>query len=397
MERSSSRLGIVLSAVLVLTLSLPTLRMLTSPKAAGTLHGYSDSIAPRPPSLVRSFFDKSLQSWSEKAFDTSLGFREILVRSFNEVNFRLFSQAPRLRLYSIGERGLYTQMSLDSLNAELADPKGLQQRYRQEALKLKSLQDWLAARGKHFEVVIASSKTYVYADGLGSRFIVGGTERAFERAASFAASLSKAGVNVIDSAPMLRDFTRRTGVSTHELSGVHWNYFAGCMIAARLMWDIREHRFPAAPSIDCGTPHYELSKWVDLDGLLLLNLWSDASLRKMTPYPTIGKIDESSWRPRVLLIGDSFSDQITDPMAKAGAYSRLVTSNYFRTRRILEPGRQPTDEGPGDDARIQASVYQDMLNSDVVLLQMVDYNIGRWNYGFADYLLNRAPIVPTGN
>jgi hypothetical protein len=326
--------GFAFSVILVILLALPALRWLELRAPDGVLYGYSDSLPSPPNNLVHAFFDRSLQHWVEKNFEISLGFRALLIRSFNELNFRLFRESPKLQLYTTSAHGLYSKMSIDSLNDEVVRRKILEERYRIEADKLLRVQRQLQSQGKHFEVIIATSKPYVYPNSLGLRYLAGGSSGIFERAANFGNALHDAGVNVIDGGPLLRKFAAKTILETHPDSGVHWNYYAGCLVAHELLNNIRNRKFANIPMLDCGKPHLADPHMVDVDGLLLLNIWSNGGVAKPMPYPTILKNDKVIWRPDIVFVGDSFSDQIRYALQQANAYSVMTTSSYFKLRQI---------------------------------------------------------------
>jgi hypothetical protein len=384
-------LGVTLATALVVALALPTVRWMALQAPDGTLYGYTSDLPPRPQHLLRAFLDKSLQRWVERYFDGDMGFREVLIRTFNEVNFRIFREAPRIQLYTTPEHGLYSKMSIDSLNGELVARDLLSQRYSVEANKILQLQRLLHSEGKEFQVVIATSKPYVYPEGLGDRYLVGGSKDIFKRAASFGEALRSKGVNVTDGGPLLREFASRTGVETHPNSGVHWNYYAGCIVGQKMLDDVRSRDMLSVPQLNCGKPTLEAPHWVDVDGLDLLNIWSNGRIDKPTPYPTITQnAGPQAAMPKLVFVGDSFGDQIRYPLEQAHTYSSIVTSGYFRVREVLDPVNNVTVDSDLkiDPAIIHRAVAKDIAQSDLVILEMVDYNVLRWGYGLADYLLD---------
>ena len=380
------------AVLLVLGLAAPALRWLAIDGPDGRLYGYADEIPPRPAPGWPSFQDKSLQRWVEKYADVHVGFRMALVRSFNELNFRLFREAPRLQLYATPAHGLYSKMSLDSVHEQVARRAVLDADYRRTAKKLAQVQQLLAARGKVFEVVIASSKAYVYPEGLEGKFTRGRASDPAFGGASFADALRAEGVRFVDGSAILRAVAA-TGIQTHADSGVHWNYYAGCLVVRALVDDIRSMRPDAMDRIDCGAPRLEDPHLVDLDGWSLLNIWSSAGLREPTPYPTLAaRAAPKDGAPKMLFVSDSFVDQLLYPLQATAAYRRLVTSNYFKLRQVddrTDP-RAASTPTTQDENAIRGDLMQDVVDSDVVVLELVDYNLWRLDYGFADYLLARA-------
>lgn len=389
MRNTNSIVGLGLSIVLVAVLAVPACRWLELREPDGVLYGYTDEVPSPPIKPIRAFFDKTLQHWIEKYFEVHLGFRALLIRSFNELNFRIFREAPKLRLYTTQAHGLYSKMSIESINEELVRRASLEDRYQVEAEKLLRVQRYFLSQGKYFGVVIATSKPYVYSDDLGTRYLVGGGDGIYERTASFGKVLYESGVNVIDGGPLLRKFRAATGIDTHPKSGVHWNYYAGCLVARQLIDDIRHSQFPKMPMLDCGIPQMAESHMVDIDGLLLLNIWSNGGITKPSPYPVVDRTDDSVWRPNIVFIGDSFSDQIRFALQQANIYLRMTTSGYFRVREIDDRVANLTIAADikADESAVREDIMKDIANSEVIILEMVDYNVGRWGYGFSDYVL----------
>ncbi|HEY0065294.1 MAG TPA: hypothetical protein VGC21_24465 [Telluria sp.] len=379
----------VYSFILVALLTVPTVAWLLMAPTSNKLYGYVDKIPPRPALTRATVVGKQWQGWAERYYDVHFGFRIELIRSFNEAAFRLFREMPRLRLYSSPTAGLYSAMSLEHLSKEVNEAGQLQKRYQATATKLREVQARLEAQGKDFIVVIAASKPYVYPEQLSARYVAGKGEQRFEHAASFGRALKQAGVNVVDGAPVLRAFRARTGLSTHPASGLHWNVYAGCVIAQQVLDHVRR-RHPDMAPFGCGIPRYEAPTGADADGLGLLNMWSDAGLAGAVPYPSVHAAPGQAWRPSMVFVSDSFADQIIGPLREANAFSRAVTSGYFRVRDQYDSaGLQSTHGVDSDPALTRRQVWNDIRASDVVVLQIVDYNLLSDGYGFAEYALEQ--------
>lgn len=387
----TKRLGLFFSIVLVALLTVPTLAWLRNGETKSTLYGYVDKIPERPRDFAASFLDKKWQAWAERHVDVHFGFRTELIRTFNEVLFRVFREMPRLRLYSTPSTGLYSGMSLEYLNREIIQKADREATYAAMAAKLRKVQALLNAQGKEFVVVIAASKPYVYPEGLGSRYLAGGEEQVYQRAASLGRTLERAGVNVIDSARMLRAFRRQANLSTHPRSGVHWNYYAGCLVAEEIIERARA-RFAALQPFGCGIPRYEAPKDADIDGLNLMNIWTGGGLVEDTPYPSLLAREPGAWRPAITFISDSFSEEIITPLQQGQVYSKLVNSGYFRVRELDSSGagRQLTHDVNAEVGATRRQVLDDIAASDIVVLQIVDYNLKAEGFDFPEYVLEHA-------
>jgi hypothetical protein len=388
MKKGRDRIAIVFSAIFVFFLLLPSAQYFLRLFPEKNLYGYVEKKANKPDNIMRGWFNKDLQRWWAYAYDSNIGFKTIGVRIFNEVTFRIFAEAPRLKLYSTKAHGLYSQMSIDSLNYEFINREALSKKYLEFSAKVVELQRLLARNGKYLGVVISSSKPYVHPDGLGKRFLVNTDSNIFSRAASIGRELEKHGVNVIDSGHLLRQFYKRTLIETHPYSGVHWNYYSGCIVTRDLLSDARQF-IVNIPKLSCGDPVYKNPIMIDIDGLLLLNVLSNAGITRPSPYPSPTAEFFGGYKPRILIVGDSFLDQMVFSLKESRAYSRLVTSVYFHTRDVhgQAPDSPIESSHSLSEGQIQASLINDVFDSNLIVLQMVDYNVSRFGYGFVDSLL----------
>lgn len=393
MRDSSQWASLFLSGLLVVILMLPTLQWLTHCIPEVGLYGYTEALPNRPTEGVKDIFNRNWQHWIEAYFKVNSGFRAFFIRTYNELNFILFREADstRLKLVTTKTHGLYSNLSTDSLNQMLMHKKKEEESYTKEAKKLLAVQQLLEKQGKYFEVVIASSKAYIYPDELGSRYIFGGTDKLFTRAASFGEVLLAHGVHVIDSGPLLRQWVARTGLETHPVSGLHWNYYAACLTANQMFEQARLDKFPTLSKVDCGTPEVRLSAMndVNVDGYALLNIWSKAGLIKPTTFPTFGHDTREAWRPKIVFIGDSFSEQIRHALTKVNAYSNIVFSSYFQTRDVYDSANNLIEANGIPPERAQVKLLSDINDAEIVILEMVDYNISRMGYGFSDFVLKK--------
>lgn len=396
MRISTAWLGVLFSIFLIVLLFLPVTQGVTKFASESDLRGYTDPIPDKPVNYVYGFFDKSLQHWAEKYFNVNLGFRAFLIRSLNQINFTSFRESnnSHLKVISTKHHGLYSNLSINSLNDELIHKTVLEKRYQDEAKKLLQVQKILQSQGKYFEVVIASSKAYVYPDELGNRYLAGGAVNVFSRAPSYGQILKAAGVHVVDSGPLLRQVAQ-SGFVTHPASGLHWSYYAGCLVAQQILEDARQYSPSIAPILNCGAAVHRkpFANDIDLDGYYLLNIWSRAGLIKQSTYPTIMPVKNVRKRPSILFIGDSFSDHIRNAFKMGDVYSRIIMSSYFQRREIEDrldnKINTPTEEE--DSVFYQKKILEDIATSDIIVLEMVDYNVSRCNYGFADAFLASVP------
>nr|MBA3535858.1 hypothetical protein [Tatlockia sp.] len=373
MKNKQNKLARLFSLIFVIFLSLPAIGYFFHLSPGYNLFGYVDTKHSKPNPLIKGWFDKKLQAYLDEKLTQKIGFRAILIRAFNELTFRLFAEQKITDIYSTKQHGLYYKSTISHLNDEYSNREKLTEVYDELAKKLAEIQQLLAARGKHFEVILSSSKAYVHLDGLDKRFLVNSVQTLYEEGASLGRELKKHGVNVIDSAPILRQLYKKKAIETHAHSSVHWTYYSGCIIAKNLFKDISK-TFADTPSIHCGKPIYKPADQLDLDGLLVINVLSNVNMMRNAPYPTPRATLHGKFLPKMLVVSDSFMTQILRAIDEAKCYSSIIISNYFLSSIKHKPGELFPYMPPPPIEPITNTVINEAMESDVVVLQMVDYN-----------------------
>lgn len=389
MTSKPNKLALLFSIILASMLSLPALGYFFHFAPGKTLFGYVETAsASKPDAFVSGWFGKKVQPYIEDLLKTNIGFRAIFIRIFNDLSFRLFSEQPRTDIFATKEHGLYFKYSIAHLNNEYINREKLTKTYDELAIKLAEIQNLLAAKGKHFEVIISSSKPYIHLDGITRRLLITEDKDIYSKIASLGSSLKNHQINVIDTAPILRDLYEKKAIETHAYSGLHWNFYTGCIIAKHLLQDMKK-TLVDAPSLLCGKPEYRRAESIDRDGLLILNVYSRLNMLKDSPYPSPTAKLHKDYLPKLMIVGDSFMHQIINSLDLAKSYSTMTVSSYYRTNIKHKPGHLLRYEGPPLNQQIENDILEAALASDAVIVQMVDYNIPRMGFGFVDALLKR--------
>jgi hypothetical protein len=378
--------GIVTLWILVLAAPMTESVLKLAPERP--LLGWTEKLAPMPSALAQGWFDKSLQAWASDHIATIMGFRSALVRTYNELQFRLFNEVAKVHVIRGQHHGLYVLDHLRRMNERVQDRSAHQRSFDLQAKQLRVVQEYLASKDKYFIVVLAASKPYVYFEDAPKRYVASGLDKSLVNMASFANALRAQGVNVLDSALRLRKLAQG-GVVTHPDSGAHWTYYSACVIASDMLDMARSAQLPQAPKLDCGKPIYRAPEGSDGDVFNLMNIWTDGGVVNQTPFPVIVPSEEAGRPLNILVIGDSFFEQMRPALTSGKVYNSLIHAGYFRTRVVHGKtlGSVVSLEGPEtDQTRLRNEVNADLEAADLVLLEMVDSNQGRNSYDWAAYM-----------
>lgn len=367
-------LSALCTALLVAIISVPAVQMMCPLVEEKPLLGWVPDGQPRPNLTVDSFVNGGFQRWASSYLSDHAGFRPTMVRTYNEMVYRLSGEAPTIGVFNSDGR-LFTSEQILSISKTFTNRERYKKAFREDAVKLKLIQDDLASKGKYFVVLLAASKPAIYIDAVPSRFWPSGLTKDFDVNGLMADELLRAGVNVIDGSAVMRRL-RDKGIQTHPDSGVHWNYFSGCLIASEVMSQAEANVPGRFARIGCGVPDYSDPAGADDDALQLINIWSDGGVRTATPKPQLSLEGSSADLPRIVIVGDSFSWQVISAMSYSSSYSSLVYSGYLRSRFSIKAGTGEHLISEGEDvpqSKIVSEVARDIEQSDIVVLQQVDY------------------------
>jgi hypothetical protein len=362
------------AASLVGIILIPAIQLIAPFVDEKPLTGWVPHGEPQPELSIKSIIDGKFQRWASTYLADHAGFRPTMVRTYNEAIYQLTEEAPNIGVFKSNGR-LFTSEQILNVSKVYRDEGNYRRASRDDAAGLRAIQDDLASKGKYFVVLLAASKPSIYIDSVPRRFLPDGLPDDFSVNGSMADELRKAGVNVIDSTVMMRQL-RSEGIPTHSDSGVHWNYFSGCVIASEIMRQAQKHVRGGVNQIGCGTPTFSKPEGADDDALLLMNIWSDGGVKTTTPKPKLSLYGDTKRLPKIVLVGDSFSWQIVAAMSYSSAYSELVYSGYLRSRYAIKPGTGEHLSAEGEDVpqtKIIREVARDIDQSDIIVLEQVDY------------------------
>jgi len=371
----TTRILYALCAVLLVgIISIPAIQFIVPFAEEKPLAGWVPHGEPQPELTIKSILDGRFQRWASSYVADHAGFRPTMVRTYNEAIYRLTEEAPIIGVFKSDGR-LFTSDQILNVSKVYREQENYNRASRDDAIRLRAIQDDLASQGKYFVVLLAASKPSIYIDSVPRRFLPEGLSDDFSVNGSMADELRKAGVNVIDSSVIMRQL-RDEGIPTHSDSGVHWNYFSGCVIASEIMRQAQKHVRGGVAQIGCGIPTLSKPEGADDDALLLMNIWSDGGVKTPTPKPEFSLYGDTKRLPKLVFVGDSFSWQIIAAMSYSSAYSELVYSGYLRSRYAIKSGTGEHLSSEGEDVpqtKIIHEVARDIDHSDIVVLEQVDY------------------------
>jgi hypothetical protein len=394
-SRKNRPAALILATLLIAVLWLPLLQMMIKRTPDGNLYGYTPTVAQRPSDMLSAWFDRRLQRWTEAYVGAYIGFRSAFVRTYNQTAFDLFHGLPQLEVVEVPPGELVYRHHVMSLNDTVLKRDALQQQYLRRARRVWLTQQVLANNGSRLLMMIVPSKGGSYPEKVPRRFLARDPDILMSTGIRYGDVLANAGVDVMD---LTREFRKLRPLSKYPLDaayGVHWSFYAGCVAAQQLVNHLAAVSSKSLTTVECEPVSTETSRWTDIDGLSLLNLWRPDRYLVPMPYPTVHGVPRpNNEHPRVLFVGDSFSDQIRRALSLARVFDQVAFASYFKNLQQVgiddEMNRNPA-------VAIDPATFDftpDGKPFDLIVLEAVDYNLIYDEYGFPDAAFKRYLLRP---
>ncbi|BAE49868.1 alginate O-acetyltransferase AlgX-related protein [Paramagnetospirillum magneticum] len=351
---------------------------------------------PAPPAMpglsISSFLDGSLQSWVTAVLARDSSARPFALTARNEAFLRLFPTRPN-RFYTYAEpMGFYPVDTIRRLNYDLRNGAAVATVYREAAERVKLLQRLLAAKGVVLMVVAPPPKVRLYPEYLESGWLDAPATEIWSRSPpQYSNALAAQGVLGLNVFEMLwRD---RGGYPWpfFATTGFHWSFWTGCMVTARLFETLDGMSGRPWPGVDCSETKVDQASGPDTDIAVVLNIVAPTRLLRPTPFVTAKRRSTAGGEGRKLLvIGDSYSDQIVYHALRLLGPANVVFWDYFAKQRTFNDKMEATITDLSKDGVVRRLVENDF---DAVLVVTSDGNVSRDNPSRGEFGFTSAALT----
>jgi len=316
-----------------------------------------------------TWLNGSYQTSFEKWLGDHIGFKNILVRLYNQVDFSLFSVTHAKDIvigknnYLFEQRYIDAYLGTDKIKDEFLDDK-LQ--------KTQLVKDSLASLGIKLLVVVAPSKGEYY-----SEYIPAKLQQVNERNTNYnymIGQFSKYNIDFIDFHSYFMDQKQVTKYPLFTKCGIHWSDYAATLVADSLISAIEN-------SLKIDMPELIINEYresqtpsnTDYDIGHLLNIYTTID-QGILAYPTYEYHDDSSkTKPNIVVIGDSFYWNLQN----MGLFSNAVANHDFWYYFSQSYG---DTEAPLKDIDLKNKIE----NQDMVILLATAAGIQDFDMGFTN-------------
>jgi len=314
----------IVFVLLVLMLCLPVIQQKTEFISIKALRGSGD-----PPDVpvfnLKSWTDGSFQEATEQAIEQRIGFRPLLIRIKNQLEFSLFRKANARGVVVGKKRFLYEEDYLRAYSG--GDYPG--DWYWQEKFRRASLvRDTLAKSGVKVAVVVEPSKANYY-----NEYIPNHRKPEFSDSQTNYSSIVDGcqgeDIPLLDLYSYFASIKEEVPYPLFPKGGIHWSYYGMLRAVDTLLPLVGEWTKRSVPDLIIG-PMEPSRKLRDTDGDLaeLMNVLLSPGHPRMT-YPEISYSQvPDSLKPRVLAISDSFYFNILNASIPENTYANTAFWYY---------------------------------------------------------------------
>jgi acetyltransferase AlgX (SGNH hydrolase-like protein)/Fascin domain-containing protein len=307
----------------------------------------------------------------------NFGFRGLFVKIRNSVDNILFNDLSVVDniagkdgfIFSVGsiERALGIQYDGKAKNEAVIE-------------KIKFLKEGIEKNGGHFLAVIAPSKEIVFPDFLPPKYI--GKYKTPNYYTDFIEGYKKANIPFIDFCPYFKNLRKTSPYPLFTKAGFHWSIYGASFAQDSLISYVEKNLSKSLPKYKrIGVELSDTARESDADFEYSLNLFYSVGQSQYV-YPKLEMIPltKKNYRPKVIIIGDSYFQQIKNQKMLKDVFSEDSRFwFYFATTTY------PLSDAAATPLLKDADVMDELRSADYVILFCNVSTLHFFPYGVDDF------------
>lgn len=323
--------------------------------------------AEKPVFSEKHWFDESYQRGQDAYLRDHFPFRGDAVRLHNQLDFSLFRKSNVSTSivgkdeYIIGDRYIDSYLGLAFEGKRSIFDK---------VARLQKFQQLLSSRGKHFVLLLAPSKAYYYPDKIPEDY---GEQQDSTNYTWLKEALQAYPINVIDYNGWFMDMKDTVSYPLMPKSGTHWTSYGVGYAVDSLIGYLEGSMGQDLPEF--GWDRLHVTREANADdrdiesNLNLIRTYSDVELA----YPHFTVDNEGKYRPKALIVGDSFYWGML-----GASFNQVVDSKsgyWYYNSTIYSDGKEV---GKSKNADLKAELDR----SELVIIIGTEPALGAMAWGF---------------
>jgi hypothetical protein len=337
---------------------------------------YGSVAPPRDTALsFNTWFSADYQGIKEKKLNYYFGFRTEFIKLHNQLEWSLFKSISSPRVISGKNDFLFYQADINGYNGTIYS--GVDS-IKTNVIKLKYINNVLEKLNKKLLVIIAPNKSDIYSELLPDSLqaIKGPSNYSV-----YAKLLKEDSIPFIDFNKYFKAEKSNSPFPLFSPYGSHYSIYGACKAGDSIIHYIEKTTGEELPLAQIDSIKEERPTGSDVDLIYLMNLSSPLQCKGLLAYPAISiKENKTSYKPKVLIIGDSFFSVLIDYYHILNFFSAQSSFWYYN--------KQKYSGGDAFQMQLYAGVnYPDIdkeiMKYDVIIIMTGTPNI---NYFISEFV-----------
>lgn len=315
-----------------------------------------------------TWFDESFQEQAEKYLNQNFGFRNFMVRVYNQMSFWLYDKTTAKAVVIGKDNYLYEK---NYINAYYGRDYIGDSLIKARVARLKKLQDTLALSGKLLFVTIAPGKAQFYPDYIPDHLR---GEKGHTNYEQYLAEAGNAGLNLLDFNAWFLQMKDTARYPLYPKTGIHWSHYGMYLYFDSISKYIEQKMGVDIPDYVVGdytlSSHYQ-SPDTDIEkGMNLLFPISNF----LMPYGKTTLLTKGKTKLKAIVVSDSFFWELYNKEVMSSVFND--GEFWFYNREIRQPSTKTSQ------TILNVDIHKELMEKDVIILLSTDATLRQFPWGF---------------
>lgn len=330
---------------------------------------------PNPEFNVKSFSSGTYQANLEKHLRYHFGFREVLIRLYNQYAWDFFHK-PFNKTIKLGrEDWLYGKREFDNYFISYMynitpDRSVMKAKFDKEAARLYKVQRILDEYDVFLFMTLLPGKEFVYPEYMPE--FDGTLKEPFHAIEYYPEVFDSLGVRYIDVLQIFKDWKDKVDFPLYPKTGGHWSYVASAMAFDTIIRYVEHESGMNLRNIQIGDVHPGETVLPDNDLENLLNLFRPIKPNQNYYADTQVILDSTAIKPEFIIIGDSYFWNWTKSVPLASVFSHYYYWYYNSTVHYNPRGNHTSE----------LDILKEVLNAKIIDLSYSPVQLYVFSNGF---------------
>lgn len=341
---------------------------------------------------LSNFYSSKYQASLEKHISETFGFREAVIRLYNQYVWSLFDKTYCDNVIIGKDKWLFNEKSVkdhyEGLMTEYAgSEEELIKKFNSDLSRLKKLQNLLKEHGTEIFVLMLPSKDLIYPEYLpdNTKYKENNSTRAYDY---YSKAFAENGINFLDVTKYFQEIKDSVDYPLFPKAGMHWSNIACAHTSDTIIRYMEHLSGKNFPNIEMGKTYLAETRKPDNDMEKLLNLTFPIDNNK-NHYADINVIpDSSAQKAKMIVMGDSFFWNMAYTLPMNDIFEYYHYWYYFNT--IYYDSEH--------DNVSEINLVEELKDADVVMIslsatQLYDINHGFISQAFVNLSLDNPEVI----